>query len=162
VKFFFQVRNNLRIVQPGDKKWKNQDQQLLYFFTICLSLAACRWCPFWDCVHMDGQSFAPIGLHETGAASDRLITKRHWTGRSKTTKTSPSSWSASPLLPCVPVRYERNWQSPDPGFFPFRIYDPGLSGSKKGGRKFSRLLFCSHKFHKIKIFKVLNRYRKNF
>jgi hypothetical protein len=29
-------------------------------------------------VHVDGQSFAPTGLHKTGGASYLLIIKQHW------------------------------------------------------------------------------------
>jgi hypothetical protein len=32
---------------------------------------------------MDAQSFAPIGLHKTDAASDWLLIKHHYIGRNK-------------------------------------------------------------------------------
>jgi hypothetical protein len=32
-------------------------------------------------LYVDGQSFAPIGLHKTDAASDWLLIKRHCTDR---------------------------------------------------------------------------------
>ena len=53
--------------------------------TLC-SVQAVRQVVFTDALiigrlYVDGQSFAPIGLHKTDAASDWLLIKRHCTDR---------------------------------------------------------------------------------
>jgi hypothetical protein len=52
---------------------------------------------------------------------------------------------------------------PDPDFYSSQITDPGSDINKRGGKKLVILsFFCSHKYHKVENYFILNRYRKKF